>query len=184
MGHPAKVIGPTAELRTNDMIIKSPYPEITIPDTALTPFVLKKAAEIPDKPALIDGANGRVVTYSQLVDSIGRVAASLRQRGFKKGDVFGILSPNNPDYAIAFHAVALLGGTVTTINPLYTEQEIAHQLKDCSARFLVTIPTFMDKHAWRRTTRASKRYSFSAKPKALRHFPRCSSTTDAPNKSQ
>ena len=127
------------------MIIKSPYPEITIPDTALTPFILQKAAELPDKPALIDGATGRVVTYAQLVDSIGRVAASLRQRGFKKGDVFGILSPNNPDYAIAFHAVALLGGTVTPINPLYTEQEIAHQLKDAGARFLVTVPLGVNK---------------------------------------
>jgi acyl-CoA synthetase (AMP-forming)/AMP-acid ligase II len=127
------------------MIIKSPYPEVSIPDTALTPFILQKAAEIPDKPALIDGATGRVVTYSQLVDSIGRVAAGLRQRGFKKGDVFGILSPNNPDYAIAFHAVALLGGTVTTINPLYTEQEIAHQLKDAGARYLVTVPLGVNK---------------------------------------
>src|SRR5687767_6628717 len=128
-----------------DMIIKGPYPDVDIPETALTPLVLRRAAELPDKPALIDGPTGRTITYSQLADSIAIVAYNLQQRGFKKGEVFGILSPNCPDYAIAFHAVATLGGIVTPINPLSTKHEIKHQLKDCSARFLVTIPMFMDK---------------------------------------
>jgi len=127
------------------MIIKGPYPDVDIPETALTPYVLRRAKELSDKAALIDGPSGRTLTYSQLADSIAIAAHNLRERGFKKGDVFGILSPNCPEYAIAFHATATLGGIVTPINPLYTRTEIAHQLKDCSARFLVTIPTFMDK---------------------------------------
>lgn len=127
------------------MIIKGPYPDVDIPETALTPFVLRRAKELADKAALIDGPSGRQLTYSQLADSIAIVAHNLRERGFKKGDVFGILSPNCPEYAIAFHATATLGGIVTPINPLYTRNEIAHQLKDCSSRFLATIPMFMDK---------------------------------------
>ena len=31
------------------------------------------------------------------------------------------------------------------INPLYTAEEIAHQLKDAGARFLVTVPLFLEK---------------------------------------
>ncbi|HSE34457.1 MAG TPA: 4-coumarate--CoA ligase family protein [Pyrinomonadaceae bacterium] len=127
------------------MIIKSPYPEVTIPNTAFTPFVLQKASTIPDKPALIDGPTGRTISYAELVDSIQRVAASLEKRGFGKGDVLGILSPNCPEYAIAFHAVSWLGGIVTPINPLYTDKEIAHQLNDCFARFLVTVPSCLEK---------------------------------------
>jgi acyl-CoA synthetase (AMP-forming)/AMP-acid ligase II len=127
------------------MIIKGPYPDVDIPETALTPLVMRRANELADKPALIDGPSGRTITYSQLADSIAIAAYNLQQRGFKKGEVFGILSPNCPDYAIAFHAVATLGGIVTPINPLYTKREIEHQLKDCGARFLVTIPMFMDK---------------------------------------
>jgi acyl-CoA synthetase (AMP-forming)/AMP-acid ligase II len=127
------------------MIIKGPYPDLEIPETALTPLVLRRANELPDKAALIDGPSGRTVTYSQLADSIAIVAHNLSERGFRKGEVFGILSPNCPDYAIAFHAVATLGGIVTPINPLYTKNEIAHQLKDAGARFLVTIPMFMEK---------------------------------------
>src|SRR6185503_4102106 len=33
------------------------------------------------------------------------------------------------------------GGTVTTINPLYTVDEVRQQLADCGARFLVTMPS-------------------------------------------
>src|SRR5215203_571396 len=129
------------------MIIKSPCPDVSIPKTALTPFVLHRAKELDSKPALIEGTTGRTLTYSQLADSISIAAHNLAHRGFKKGEVFGILSPNCPEYAIAFHAVATLGGIVTPINPLYTRSEIAHQLKDSGARFLVTVPACAEKAA-------------------------------------
>jgi acyl-CoA synthetase (AMP-forming)/AMP-acid ligase II len=127
------------------MIIKGPYPDVTIPQTALTPFVLHRAKELAGKPALIDGPTGRKLTYQELADSISIVAHNLSQRGFKKGEVFGILSPNCLEYAIAFHAIATLGGIVTPINPLYTRHEIAHQLKDSGARFLVAMPSCAEK---------------------------------------
>src|SRR5215207_899205 len=127
------------------MIIKGPYPDVSIPNTALTPFVLHRAKELADKPALIEGPTGRILTYAQLADSISIAAYNLAQRGFKKGDVFGILSPNCPEYGIAFHAVATLGGIVTPINPLHTKHEIVHQLKDSGARFLVTTPACAEK---------------------------------------
>ena len=127
------------------MIIKGPYPDVTIPKTALTPFVLHRVTDLGHKPALIEGPTGRAVTFQQLADSISIAAHNLSQRGFKKGEVFGILSPNCPEYAIAFHAVATLGGIITPINPLYTRYEIAHQLKNSGARFLVTVPGCIDK---------------------------------------
>lgn len=127
------------------MIFRGPYPTVTIPEVSFTELVLGRARELGSKPALIEGPTGRVITYSQLADSINQVAAGLDQRGFKKGDVFGILSPNVPEYAIIFHAVASVGGINTPVNPLYTEDEVAHQLKDAGARFLVTVPSCIEK---------------------------------------
>jgi Acyl-CoA synthetases (AMP-forming)/AMP-acid ligases II len=127
------------------MIFRAPEPPITIPDAALTPFLLERATLWGDKPAMIDSANGRVLTYRQWSDSVRRAAASLAQRGLRKGDVFAIYSGNCPDYAIAFHAVSLLGGIVTTVNPLYTIDELIKQLKDAGATWLVTAPPFLDK---------------------------------------
>ncbi|MDQ1610847.1 MAG: hypothetical protein QOG00_778 [Pyrinomonadaceae bacterium] len=127
------------------MIFRSPYPEIALPPTPLTPFVLARARERGDKPALIDATSGRTITYRQLDEAVRRVAAGLTARGFRKGDVFAIYSPNLPEYAVAFHAVSLIGGTLTTLNPVYTVDEAAHQLKDARARYLLTVPALLDK---------------------------------------
>jgi acyl-CoA synthetase (AMP-forming)/AMP-acid ligase II len=59
--------------------------------------------------------------------------------------VFAIYCPNLPEYAVAFYAVLSAGGTNTTINPLYTVEELAAQLNDAGASYLFTVPSFLDK---------------------------------------
>ena len=127
------------------MIFRSPLAPVDIPEVSLTEFVLQRAVELSDKPALIDGLSGRTLTYAQLAGSIRRVAARLAARGFMKGDVFAIYSPNLPEYVVALHGVATLGGIVTTVNPLYTADELAHQLADAGAKYLLTVPAMMDR---------------------------------------
>jgi acyl-CoA synthetase (AMP-forming)/AMP-acid ligase II len=127
------------------MIFRSLQADVAIPEIPLTTLVLERAAQLGDKPALVDGISGRTMTYAQLRDNVLRAAASLAARGFQKGDVFAVFSPNVPEYAVAFHAAALLGGINTTINPLYTAEEVAFQLKDAGAKFMVTVPQLIDK---------------------------------------
>jgi acyl-CoA synthetase (AMP-forming)/AMP-acid ligase II len=126
------------------MIFQSPFPAVEIPNQPLTSFLFDHATAYADKPALIDGPSGRTLTFGQLTGAIRLAAAGLAQRGFQKGDVFAIHLPNLPEYAVAFHAVAMLGGIVTTINPLYTPQELAHQLTDSGASYLLTLPMFLE----------------------------------------
>ena len=127
------------------MIIRSPYPDVTISDEPLTDVLLRAAAERPDKVALVCGATGRSLTFGELARQIRSTAAGLAARGFGAGDVLGIYSYNTPDYLVAFYAAALLGGVATTANPLYTAEELAAQLRDSGARFLVTAPEFIDR---------------------------------------
>ncbi|HEX9945406.1 MAG TPA: 4-coumarate--CoA ligase family protein [Thermoanaerobaculia bacterium] len=127
------------------MIFRAPEPPLAIPEVPLTPFLLERAPERGDKPAFIDGPSGRTLTYRGWAEAVRKAAAGLARRGLRKGDVFAIYSPNLPEYAVAFHAVSLLGGVVTTINPLYTAAELAQQLQDSGARHLVTVPPFLDK---------------------------------------
>jgi acyl-CoA synthetase (AMP-forming)/AMP-acid ligase II len=121
------------------MPIKSPLPDVEIPDSALVPYVLERAKELGDKPALIDGPSGRELSFAQLDDQVRRMAGALVAKDFGKGDTLALLSPNVPEYAVAFLATTMTGGTVTTINPVYNTEEIEYQLKDAGARFLVTI---------------------------------------------
>jgi acyl-CoA synthetase (AMP-forming)/AMP-acid ligase II len=127
------------------MVFRSPYADVDIPNSSLTDFVLAGAAERGDKPALIDGPTGRTLTYSQLAGGVDRLASGLAARGFKKGDVFAIFSPNLPEYALAFHGISKAGGVSTTLNSLYTVDEITFQLNDSKARFMLTIPQFLDR---------------------------------------
>jgi acyl-CoA synthetase (AMP-forming)/AMP-acid ligase II len=133
--------------RTEDPALpfQSPYPDVDIPDCTLTEAVLSRAEDLADKPALIDGPSGRSLTYGELRGSIAALASALAARGFKKGEVFAIFAPNAPEYAVAFHGVASAGGVSTTINPLYTADELCFQLKDSGARYLLTVPSFLDR---------------------------------------
>jgi acyl-CoA synthetase (AMP-forming)/AMP-acid ligase II len=131
--------------RRSTMEIAPYYPDVEIPDVPLTGCVMARAREFGDKAAFIDGTSGRVITYTQLADSIGAVAGAMAAKGFKKGDVAAIYSPNIPEYAIVFHAAATLGGAATTVNPLYTAEELNFQLNDAGATVLFTIGMFLDK---------------------------------------
>src|SRR6266508_666270 len=126
-------------------IIRSPYPDVTIPDLPLPAFVFADAAKHAAKPALIDGLSGRALSYRELVGGARLVAGGLAARGLQPGEVFAIYCPNLPEYAVAFYGVLLAGGTNTTINPLYTVEELTAQLNDAGASHLLTVPPFLDK---------------------------------------
>jgi len=121
------------------MIYRSPFPDVELPDLPLTTYVLAGAGH-GDKPALVDGPSGRVLTYAGLASAIRSLAGGLVASGFARGDVLALMAPNTPEYAVVFHAAAMAGGVVTTINPAYTEAEVRNQLQDSGARILVTVP--------------------------------------------
>jgi acyl-CoA synthetase (AMP-forming)/AMP-acid ligase II len=126
------------------MIHRSPLPGIDIPAVPLTELVLRRAADLADKPALIEGLTGRTLTYGALRSAIRRLAGGLVARGFHKGDVVALMAPNLPEYAVVFHGVATAGGIVTTINPTYTAREVHGQLVDSGATLFVTVPALLE----------------------------------------
>ena len=105
-------------------VFTSPLADVEIPEVPLTEFVMRHAAAHPDRPAMIDGPSGRTITFAELGDAIARLAGGLQARGFGPGSTLGLMAPNIPEYAVVFHAVAMCGGTVTTINPTYGADEV------------------------------------------------------------
>src|SRR5207302_1088034 len=112
------------------MIFRSRFPDVEIPEVSLAEFVIGHAAEFGDRPALIDGPSGRIVTYAALAGTVRALAAGLAQRGFGKGDVFAVYSPNLPEYAAVLHAVAMLGGITPPANPLHPARHLREHLPD------------------------------------------------------
>ena len=126
------------------MIFTSPLPPVSIPETALTPYILERATQRAGKTAFIDATTGRKMTYGEFEDAVRRQAAGWLERGLAKGEVVAVMAPNCPEYGVLFHAVALAGGVITTVNPTYTSGEVHHQLVDAGATRLVTIPMFIE----------------------------------------
>ncbi len=127
------------------MIVRSPLPDVAIPDVTLAEFVLRRAHELPAKPALIDGPSGRTLTYGELAAGVERLARGLAARGHRRGEVIGLFAPNIPGYALAFLAIARLGGVITTFNSLATSDDLAQQLRDSRARAIVSVPAFLER---------------------------------------
>lgn len=130
------------------MIIRSPYPDVTIPDVGLPEFLFAglradNADELA-RPAVTD-TSGHGYTYGQLTAAIDRVAAGLTERGLGRGDVAVIFSPNTPDYPVVFHGVLSAGAVASPANALYTPTELAHQLRDAGARVLFTSADALDR---------------------------------------
>lgn len=127
------------------MAFTSPIEDLDIPNLSVYEAIFARAGEWADRPALIDGLTGKQLSYRELLAMIDKVAAALAERGVGKGDVVAIFSPNTPYYAVLFHGVLRAGGIATTINSLYTPDEIAHQLRDSRAIMLFTISPFLDR---------------------------------------
>ena len=48
-------------------------------------------------------------------------------------------SPNSPEFAIVFFGALRCGGVITSINPVYTANEVSGQLKSADAKWLMTV---------------------------------------------
>jgi len=124
-------------------IFTSPLPAIAVQDVTITERLFQGLSRHPERVVLIDGPTGRSLTGRALMDGIRSLAGGLTAAGFGAGHVVALMAPNMPEYATVFHGVAWAGGTITTINPTYTEHEVRHQLNDSRAEMLVTIPDFL-----------------------------------------
>ena len=121
-------------------MVRSTFPDVDIPAASVYDFLFGDLDEARlDAVALIDGMTGATTTYRQLVGQIDLFAGALAARGVGVGTTVGVLCPNVPAFATVFHGILRAGATATTINSLYTADEIANQLTDAGASWLVTV---------------------------------------------
>ncbi|MGH3979205.1 MAG: AMP-binding protein [Pseudonocardiaceae bacterium] len=127
------------------MPFRSPFPDVEIPDVSLPDLLFGDVAGKADRPALVDGVSGQTITYGQLSVLVDQVAGALAARGIGKGDVVAVFAPNTPYYAVAFHGILRAGATATTVNALYTPDELAAQLRDSQAKLMFTVSPFLER---------------------------------------
>lgn len=97
--------------------------------------LLDNALELyPDRVAL--DFFGRTWTYKELGHLVRRAARGLQDQGLRKGDRFGLCLPNCPYFVVLYFAALRVGAVVVNFNPLYTERELEHQIRDSGTRMM------------------------------------------------
>jgi long-chain acyl-CoA synthetase len=105
--------------------------KLSIPNIPVTGLLDEAAQRHGCRTALV--FFGRRTSYRALLAAVDRFAGGLSALGVQRGDRVALVLPNCPQYVVAFYAVLRLGAIVVPTNPLYTETELAHQLKDSGA---------------------------------------------------
>ena len=125
-------------------MFSSPFADVVIPDQSLYEYLFGGLTEADlDRIAVVDGASGAETTYRQLLGQIDAVAGAVSERGLGPHGVAAILCPNIPAFAAVFHGLLRAGATITTVNSLYTADELTHQLQDAGASWLFTVSALL-----------------------------------------
>ncbi|HZT66450.1 MAG TPA: AMP-binding protein [Acidimicrobiales bacterium] len=97
-----------------------------------------RAKENPDRPAVIMGGSGEIVTFAELDQRSNRLAHLLRAAGLRRGDHLALFMENHPRFLEVVWAGLRSGLYVTAINSHLTPPEVSYIVQDCEARALVT----------------------------------------------
>jgi len=94
-----------------------------------------------DRPALSN--MGTTISYQELEIRTQQFASWCEhEAGLKKGDRIAIMMPNLLQYPVALFGALRAGLVVVNTNPLYTDRELEHQLKDSGAKAIVVVEAF------------------------------------------
>ncbi|RYV52466.1 AMP-binding protein [Pengzhenrongella frigida] len=105
--------------------------DVEVPDEALGAALTRAAERFGDRIAI--DFLGRGLTYRALARDVDRAAGALRDLGVVPGDRVAIALPNCTSHVVAFYAVLRLGAIVVEHNPVYSADELTHQLIDSGA---------------------------------------------------
>ena len=86
------------------------------------------------------------LSYADIHSLSDTFAAFLQQVwGLEKNDKIALQMPNVLPYPVALMGALKAGLTVVNVNPLYTEVELHHQLKDADVKAIIVLENFADK---------------------------------------
>ena len=82
----------------------------------LRDWIARAAQRHPDKPWIVSADEGRTLTYRELDEATGRVAAFLHSRGIGSNDRVALLANNSIEHLLCYFGVMAYGATICTIH--------------------------------------------------------------------
>ena len=104
--------------------------------TDIAELVARAADEVPERHAVVD-TSGRVLTWRQLDDEVGRISTGLGRHGVVAGHRVMIALGNRLEFVTTYLGVLRAQVVAVPVNPRSTRSELARMLADSGARLVV-----------------------------------------------
>ena len=119
--------------------------EIDLPDDLTLGDVFRMGSEkFGEKINMVYGE--KEFTFKELYDLTIRFSNALLKLGVNQGEIVALWLPNCPQFAISYFGALSIGATITAISPLYVAREMAYQIKDSGAKYLIIIDRFIGQY--------------------------------------
>ncbi|MBM4270311.1 MAG: acyl-CoA synthetase [Deltaproteobacteria bacterium] len=105
------------------------------------------AARAPDKPAVILGDSGGIVTYAELEATANRLSRLFRSIGLRAGDHVAFCLENRAEYLPILWGAHYAGLYYTAISSRLTADELGYIIEDSGSRAFLTSPSRADQVA-------------------------------------
>ncbi|PNX77681.1 4-coumarate-CoA ligase 1-like protein [Trifolium pratense] len=129
-----------------EFIFRSKLPDIEIPThLPLHSYCFQNLSQFHNRPCLINGDTGEVLTYSDVHLTVRKIAAGLNTIGINQGDVIMLVLRNSPQFALTFLGASFRGAVITTANPFYTSSELSKQATATKTKLIVTQSAYLNK---------------------------------------
>ncbi|XP_022120199.2 4-coumarate--CoA ligase 2 [Pieris rapae] len=125
-----------------EVLVKSSIPDIVIPEVNFLDQLWENSHRWDSAHVALKCAETqKSYTYAELWKNISIFGTSLRKKfGLQPNDVVAAMLPNCPEYPVAAFGTLKAGGVMTTMNPIYKEFEITHQISLTNPKIVITIP--------------------------------------------
>lgn len=120
---------------------------VDIPQVSLPTYVFESpSAPLPETPLLLDAEkpDRYHLSASDLRKWCKRFAVGLQKAGLQPGDRVLLFSGNTIFFPVVFLGTIMAGGVFTGANPTYVARELAYQLRDSGAKFLICAEASLD----------------------------------------
>ncbi|PGG99630.1 acetyl-coenzyme A synthetase [Polytolypa hystricis UAMH7299] len=102
----------------------------------------RHAFKNPDKVAIIyeadEPAQGRNITYGELLRQVSKLAWVLKQQGVRKGDTIAIYMPMIPEALIAFLACSRIGAVHSVVFAGFSSDSLRDRVLDAESKYVIT----------------------------------------------
>ena len=112
-------------------------------DHILTNWLKKRAELTPNRSAI--EFEGYTYSFADLDRMVVQMAGKLAAKGIKAGDTCALLLRNHIDSVVCIHALFYLGVQIVMLNNKLTAFELAWQVQDSKAEFLLSESCFLEK---------------------------------------